>query len=295
MTGGSSVDRHGAGVRRPFGGPLRGARADMVRARMARSIARSAPRFSERSLLPPPILIIGCGRSGTTLVAGLVGSHSHVAMFPGEANELWHPGLYPWHRADVDVPPFWLDENRFLALSNPSPLIPSVLGAFCLLSKHRRILTKSVMVCGILNRVVSMLPGVRIVEVVRNGLDVSRSYARKERAKIERYAGRYARWNITNTERELEALLLRHWARQVSSVDEARISGLEVLRVVYEELLVDPVHIVRGILNYVGLDDEGVDGGLLKQVRRGPRPPVLDSAPAIDPSSREVLCRLGYL
>src|SRR5262245_65969687 len=52
-----------------------------------------------------PIFFIGSGRSGSNLLARIMSSHPALSVFPSEANDLWHPKLYPWAESNVEIPP----------------------------------------------------------------------------------------------------------------------------------------------------------------------------------------------
>ena len=59
----------------------------------ARALGRTFPRrFAP--MLHDPVFFIGSGRSGTNLLASFLRSHPEISVFPGEANDLWHPALY---------------------------------------------------------------------------------------------------------------------------------------------------------------------------------------------------------
>ncbi len=54
--------------------------------------------------LKNPYFLIGSGRSGTTLLAGLLGMHRDVANW-SEANEILDPQWYPWRPSNQHLPP----------------------------------------------------------------------------------------------------------------------------------------------------------------------------------------------
>jgi hypothetical protein len=85
-------------------------------AQASKSLAMIAPDFMA-SKLKNPFFFVGCGRSGTTLLADLLASHPDIAVYPYEANEMWHPTSFPWHRSDVRTPPIWLDPYAFTEAS----------------------------------------------------------------------------------------------------------------------------------------------------------------------------------
>lgn len=67
--------------------------------------------------LKSPVFIVGTGRCGTNLLSDILKSHSGIAEFPGEANELWHPKLEPFELTALPVPPFEIDAKKFSEIS----------------------------------------------------------------------------------------------------------------------------------------------------------------------------------
>ena len=64
-----------------------------------------------------PVFVVGTGRSGTTLLVKILKSHRDLVPYPSEANELWHPNLYPYDRRTIDAPPILFDPAEFTARS----------------------------------------------------------------------------------------------------------------------------------------------------------------------------------
>jgi len=56
--------------------------------------------------------IIGCGRSGTTIIVDTLAVHPEIATYPDEANVLWHPQTFPWRFSKYKdlVPPIEVEE-----------------------------------------------------------------------------------------------------------------------------------------------------------------------------------------
>lgn len=63
------------------------------------------------------IFIVGTGRSGSTLLVDILGSHSELVAFPGEANELWHPKLFPDEDAEIEISPIEVDPEYYTNVS----------------------------------------------------------------------------------------------------------------------------------------------------------------------------------
>jgi len=60
-----------------------------------------------------PGFIIGCARSGTSVLRRALGRQSGIVAFPGEANDWWHPNDYPWVEKGSTLPPLWVNPRSF--------------------------------------------------------------------------------------------------------------------------------------------------------------------------------------
>lgn len=102
-------------------------RLDSLALRGARLLARFALRLGA-SRLEQPRFLVCCGRSGSSLLRRLPSRHPQLGVLPSEANELWHPQLYPWTATDRAVPPLWLEPHRFTSETGPRPQGPGRSG-----------------------------------------------------------------------------------------------------------------------------------------------------------------------
>jgi Sulfotransferase family len=172
-----------------------------------------------------PHFIVGCGRSGTTLLSDLFDGHPEVASFPSEANELWHPRLYPWHSSELDVPPFFVDPHGFTeaSLRDRTPKddlrLKAAFGAFQTLVRRPVFLNKSVMVTFMIDRIVELFPDARFIQLHRDGRAVALSWVKKEARKLEH--PRYRDYGIDGDDRELMETYIRYWQAHVLHIDEA--------------------------------------------------------------------------
>ena len=82
----------------------------------AKSLAAVMPRVFARRV-HEPIFFVGCGRSGTTLLARILATNPEIAVYPYEGNELWHPGAFPWYRSHRETLPIWADPYGFTEAS----------------------------------------------------------------------------------------------------------------------------------------------------------------------------------
>lgn len=143
--------------------------------------------FLRRDTLTNPVFIIGSGRSGTTFFKELLRKHPDIFMYPGEANDLWHPALYPYHESEIDVPPIWLDPVTFTNTSIANwPVgwgehIKKEFKNKWLPYKRKVFFHKTVMINFMVPKILELFPNAKFIFMVRNGWSVALSYQKKRR------------------------------------------------------------------------------------------------------------------
>jgi hypothetical protein len=163
---------------------------------MARKVKLKRPLAHALAHLPVPLaperptFIIGCARSGTSILKKMLACHEWIAAFPGEANHLWHPTAYPWVASDRCKPPLWKDPASFTKLSLEDWSRghgDRLQREFAIYQRFRRkpvFLNKSAMIAFMLPEVQRLFPEARFIHIVRDGRPVAHSYARKEYGKM---------------------------------------------------------------------------------------------------------------
>lgn len=102
-----------------------------------------------------PIFIVGCGHSGTTLLAAMLDSHPRMRAYPGESNVFRYPNPL----------------GRFHLLT--------ALAASARQDGCTTIVEKTPRHIHVVDRILETLPSARIVYAVRDGRDVACSLARR--------------------------------------------------------------------------------------------------------------------
>jgi hypothetical protein len=232
------------------------------------------PAFATR--VRRPHFIVSTGRAGTTMLNAVFDRHPEVANFPSEANELWHPRLYPWADSAVDAPPYWLDPAEFTRRSLAQQTLAdarhlqATFGAFQALTRAPVLLVKTVMVSFMLERVLELFPDARFIHLYRDGRAVAASWMVKDRAKLhsakaramglafdddallERYA---TYWNLVVA--ELQRAEARHRLR-------ARDRWHDLS---YEALCADPAAALTALAGFIGVAPEPLLGSELAAIR----------------------------
>ena len=247
-----------------------------LRTRLSAKIGRSFPYFFAKKL-KRPIFIIGCGRSGTTLLSEILGKHRDVAHW-SEANDIWYPQWHPWRPENIDKPPLEFDPVGFTNQwwqqnENRQLEIKAMFGAFQLLGQKSFFLNKSPYNVFRIPYLLQMFPEARFIHIIRDGRAVVFSYARKlqDEDKLKEWPTEQ-RLLFTNSFQDFIVWLAEFWKKnleEVSKQDQAsklREKGL-LFELSYEELCANPVATVGDICNFLDLPKDGLD---LSSTRKRP-------------------------
>ncbi len=229
-----------------------------------RSIAELAGQLAPRYFgkrLKNPVFIVGSGRSGTTMLTELLEMHQSIISYPNEANELWHPALYPYHKNTIDVPPIWIDPYKFSSESvklwptDWGLKIRAIFSAYQMLVNRPVFLNKTVMANFMLDKVIALFPEAKFIYIVRNGLSVALSYQKKE---IEKYKfSRYDKYkNIIADEKKIRLQHAVYWNETVKQVEKdkkALFNKANFLELKYEDLVANPSEEVEKLLQFINL------------------------------------------
>jgi hypothetical protein len=214
-------------------------------------------------MLHCPVFFIGSGRSGTNLLASFLRSHPEISVLPSEANDLWHPALYPWATAKLDVAPIWADGRAFAraSLSSRAPSdderLRAVFGAYQRLTRGRCFVNKSILITFMVDHIFEVFGDARFIHLLRDGRSVALSFAHKESAKIAKDRSRYAQYGLALPLEELVVRFAQNWQDQMREIDHhrERLCGrLHEIR--YEDLCADPEPELRSLANFLGVDPQ---------------------------------------
>lgn len=231
---------------------------------ISRLLAQIAPATSARAVRSP-VFIVGFNKSGKTLLKNILAAHPDVIGYPGEANELWHPGFYPWHKSDLSVPPIWLDPKTFVknSLEHWSPrhriAIKARLGAYQKLSGKPVLLVDSAMIAFMLPELLELFPGARFIHFYRDGRVCSHVTARKEHSKILENKVAYQKGGYHfETFEELIPKIASYWAATIEEMDHtiARLSASgarTLMELSYEAFCADPSRSLKRVYDFLDI------------------------------------------
>ncbi len=233
--------------------------------RLAPILGRAHPRFFARQIARP-VFLIGCGRSGTTLLALLLGRHPAVANW-SEANQVWDPGWYPWRPSNPPRPPLELDPEAFTQLwwreaEIRQDEIRATFGAYRWCRRRPVFLNKSPFHTFRIPHLLQMFPDARFLHILRDGRAVACSYAKRLRArdKLREWPRPYEA-SFADSFEELVLFLARFWVRNIEEVERqlaAAGPGQEgrFLELSYEAICADPAASLERIHGFLELDRE---------------------------------------
>lgn len=207
-----------------------------------------------------PFFIVGCPRSGTTLLQTILDSHPDVAV-PPESHFFRHyrgaveaetPEISPWedpHLIDDLLENFriksWnIELNRRDLLTNNKNTASVFENIFCQYARsHKKSVwgDKTPQHAFDLDIILSVFPKARIIYMVRDGRDVAESYLRAFIGPAH------------------IATCAERWKAYVDTVQKirTRIGSEQFLRIRYEDLVLEPEATQRKLWHFLGLSDPG--------------------------------------
>ena len=210
--------------------------------------------------LERPVLIIGSGRCGTTLLVRILHTHPGLAGFPGEANELWHPKLEPFESASLNIPPIEVDPRGFTDATIahwPSKHGDSVRDTFSgyhlVKGPSKAFFSKSAMISFMIPKILEIFPDARLIHIYRSGPSVVESYFKKN-------FGKYTRFSYP--EKEYRRICARYWNDCILEIDrrekELSLSAKgQFLEFSYEGLCERPRAIMDEVARFIGIAPDG--------------------------------------
>ena len=246
--------------------------------RLAKVLARTAPRYFA-TRLKNPFFILGSARSGTSILAHTLASHSDIATYPGEANDIWHPQTYPWRYSKyrADVPPLWVNPEKFTRFSlihrsnSEVRRIKSVFGAYQFIMAKKCFLNKSAMIAFMIPFILDEFPNARLIHLIRDGRAVTLSYARREHQKLNNSLNINREHNRDFSLEKTLRICAESWRHHIEEVKrqekklKLKSRGI-ILEVRYEDFCRSPRSSLVKIANFMGIDSSGFPGTSYSQI-----------------------------
>lgn len=211
-----------------------------------------------------PLFIIGCSRSGTTLLSRLMSTHLDVADW-SEANDVWDPVSV---RLDDDGRPmhFWDDTAGYLrswraGMSGRHQEVRAIFGIYQSILGRQKLVNKSPINTFRVPDIMDIFPDARIVHMVRDGRAVSVSYTHKLAQKMREHPDQYEGTGLVQPFDQMVVRLAAFWKANIEEV--ARQDGALklterglLLEMTYESLCDDRTTSLARICEFAGLDPD---------------------------------------
>ena len=215
-------------------------------------------RFAEQLGMPlkQPVFIVGSGRCGTSLLVKVLNSHRNLIGFPGEANDLWHPTLYPFSNTASYTLPIEADPERFTNASladwpdrHERKIRQAMAGFHLLAGRYKTFFAKSAMISFMIPKILTIFPAARFIHIYRYGPSVIDSYVKKN-------FGSQARGTDSYTKEEYYRICARYWNQCLLQIEETQraLSLSErgaFLEFSYENLCDDPRDTLNDVAEFM--------------------------------------------
>jgi hypothetical protein len=234
----------------------------------ANTLAQTFPDFFEKRV-QNPVFIIGCGRSGTTLMVDTLADHPQIANYPDEANELWHPQTFPWRNSKhkSTLPPIEVDSAKFTRLSleyrTPAEVkhMRAVFGAFQTIVGRPVFLNKSAMVTFMIPFLLEQYPEAKLIHLIRDGRAVALSWAKKVKKIIEEKPEDYEEVDFSIEFNDLLRNCSRSWREHIEEVErQKKALNLEKRGILcefrYEDFCTTPRDYLEQLASFIGISPE---------------------------------------
>jgi len=217
-----------------------------------------------------PVFIIGCGRSGTTILGNSLSKHRRITYL-NEPRHLWF-SAFP--ETDIWTSKAYSRNGKLLLTEADFDVRKgkklSRLFRFATIVERRPILVEKLPINNFrLNLIHTIFPDARFIHIYRNGLEVARSIGRASEGGGWFGANSY-KWDmLVNYSRTIDdtkhlpelcatyhdkGLLEWRLSTETAVGFLSRLSDAAFLEVSYDEFIDDPVGTISRILEFIGVD-----------------------------------------
>ncbi len=229
----------------------------------AKRLGRKDPE-KYMSFLKNPFFIIGCGRSGTSMLTNILEEHRDICNY-SEANDIWDPKGYPWYSTNLDRPPIWYDTDKYIKVWREyfdyqlEIELKGVFGCFQSISKTDFFLNKSPMNTLRIPDILRIFPDGKIIHIIRDGRAVAYSWGKKQMKKIEENKQQFLRRGYYYPFEEIVKFSFKSWIYHLEEVEkQKKVNGLltnnNFLEFTYEDFSEDPHYYINSISEFIGFD-----------------------------------------
>lgn len=192
--------------------------------RLSPALASAFPEYYAKQV-KNPVFLIGCFRSGTSLLAHLLGLHRDIAEW-SEANEVLDPVWYPWRpenqkRYPLEYDPYTFTEQWWQDMAPRQQEIRAKFGAYQWLRGKTHFLNKSPYNTFRLPQLLEIFPDARFIHIYRDGRAVAFSHAKKlvDDNKLQEWP-EPQKSTFQNSADEIAVWIARFWKLNLEEVEK---------------------------------------------------------------------------
>ena len=225
-------------------------------------LAKTSPAYWAR-MLKNPVFIIGCSRSGKSILGRLLTRHRDVTEL-SEANNIWDPTGYPWYASRRETPPIWVDPESYTRrwwrdTRSHQQAIRATFGAYQFMRRKRVFLNNTPFHTFRIPYLMEMFPDARLLHIARDGRAVVHAYAPRVCRKIREHSDPYEMLGLDLSDRNVSMQIASYWkacmeevARQDQALELSQAGRLMELS--YEELCADMRGALARVCEYLDLE-----------------------------------------
>ena len=213
-----------------------------------------------------PVFVIGCGRSGTSMLTILLRNHLDICDY-SEGNELWDPKGYHWYNSNIKRPPIWFDADKYIEVwrqyfsEKYKRQLKGVFGCYQHLSRRSVFLNKSPMNTFRIPDILEIFPDSKFIHIIRDGRAVSYSWGIKQFEIMKKHEDIYRKRGFYYPFNELVKYIAQSWIDHIEEVEKQKkklnlIKKGILLEFTYEDFCANPEQYISSICRYLSLKRE---------------------------------------
>tara|TARA_B100001250_G_C19663846_1_gene728343 strand:+ start:12 stop:848 length:837 start_codon:yes stop_codon:yes gene_type:complete len=209
--------------------------------------------IKKRNYIFAPVFIIGCGRSGTTILGNTISKHPKV-KYLNERRDLWHksyPEFDVWNKKIQDSK-LYADEKDFIFKKHN--LLYSFFFREQVLGNAKVLLEKLPINSFRLKFLEKSFPNARYIYLTRNGLEVSASIEKStQKGNWFRSHDLLKSYNIEDGDQHKG---MWEWKLSIDESDHffRKINRNRFIHLSYKDFMDSPSEIIKGVFSFLELD-----------------------------------------
>jgi len=219
--------------------------------------------------LKNPTFIIGCGRSGTTLLTKCLSLHREICSF-SEANDIWDPRVYPWYNTHYSRTPLWIDPYQYIKewresfTKKDENNLKNIFGAYQFISRKEVFINKSPMNTFRIKDIIRIFPDCKFINMIRDGRAVTFSWTKRQFKTIQDNIDVFKKEGYDYDFDDLLKYTANSWKEHIKEVNikNKQLKLRERNRLIeirYEELTKNPQTTLSEIYDFISVSEHNTN------------------------------------